>query len=159
MRAEHKVCISVPQHLAKWLMYLESEGIETSALIRELLQRLYDVWVLGAREGEQAIETVSTMEPCETLEIKPSEKILEIIRKCEEAKVCDKERNIYKKFAMWLQSHGINICSATDDHVKSFVSTYATLRKVKSNTANYMTWHLRRFLRFAHETICIGGNK
>jgi len=159
MSTEHKICIDVPEHIAKWIAYLTTEGVDIAPFIREFIHRLYDIWVMGAREGEKGLGAIILAEPGKTIDIGIPDQILGTIRKCVETKICDEDRSIYKRFALWLQGAGIDICNATEDHVREFVNLYRTMRGLTGKSLRNLIWRLKRFLTFAQGDLCRGENK
>jgi hypothetical protein len=159
MSAEHKICIDVPEHIAKWIAYLATEGVDVAPFIREFIHRLYDIWVMGAREGEKGIGAIILAEPGRTIDMGISDKILRTIRKCIEAKICNQDRAIYRRFALWLQGAGIDICRVTEDHIREFANLYQTMRGVTDKSLKIVVWRIKRFLTFAQEDLCRGESK
>jgi hypothetical protein len=159
------VCVDLPDYIVSMLEDLSKLLNATpSQLLAKMLHPVYEVW-RAAREADvrgSATVATSTIRSASTgnttstttgnaVDVsKVVEAFLEHYKSGESRRVA---RLSAEDFVTWLSSRGLNICSATAEHVDEYVNN-ALAGEVSQRTLKRAAGALHNFLAFAKPRLC-----
>jgi hypothetical protein len=155
------ICVDLPDFIVSMLEDLSKLlNITPSQLLAKMLHPVYEVWRVAREADVRGTTAVATSTASATSTSSTASNAIDVNRVVEAflEHYSGESRRVARlsaeDFMTWLSSRGLNICSATAEHVDEYVNNVLAGKAFSQRTLKRATGALHNFLAFAKPRLC-----